>query len=196
MQCCAVVLAGGHGRRAGGPKALKVIDGQLLWQCMATRFSEAGLHSTVVVLHPSALPAQPPTGVQVVTADPDAPMFASLQRGLLLLPTDLPTLVHPVDAGLPNAKLIQALVSAHDEGLANGKDCDAWQPQVAVGEQGTRRGHPVLLSAQFWQQLLRKDPQMARLDHTLAAIPEERRGTLPWDDAAVLANYNRDGVSH
>ena len=52
-----VLLAAGHGRRAGGPKALIPVEGAPLWQVRAQQLQQAGLARVVAVVHPAALPA-------------------------------------------------------------------------------------------------------------------------------------------
>lgn len=193
-----VILAGGHGRRAGGPKALKKIEGELLWRVMARRLRESLLNPVVVVLHPSAMPTNDDpeiAGVIAVEADPDAPMFASLQRGLGAFADDHATFVHPVDGGLPTTEVLSALAQAHTGSLHNNKPIAVWQPRVVGGNCHGRRGHPVLLAAPLCAELLTLDPNTSRLDHVLAQLPATKRADLTWTDPAVLANYNSDGLS-
>jgi CTP:molybdopterin cytidylyltransferase MocA len=193
-----VILAGGQGRRAGGPKALKSLFGQPLWRVMAQHFSSTGLEPVLAVLHPSAMPAAGDlelAGVEVLAADPEAPMFASLQCGLQQVPDGLSVFIHPVDGGLPTLAVIAALQSAHAQSVLENRHFDVWQPRIHSGQHEGRRGHPVLLAADYWPKLLLLDPATARLDRVLAALPASRRAELPWSDPAILANFNTDGLS-
>lgn len=187
----AVILGAGHGRRAGGPKALKVLDGDLLWRQMARRFADVA-KMVVVVLHPAARDVSiERQNVTAVHADPDAPMFASLVRGLALVPRGAAALVHPVDAGIPHRSLLHALIREHGE-LDVQRHVIA--PMLRDGPAQGRRGHPVLLSPTLVEELLTLPTQTSRLDHVLAGLPASARINLPWDDAEVLANYNADGI--
>lgn len=193
QRCAAIVLAGGHGRRAGGPKALKLLYGRPLWRVQARNLEEMNLWPTIAVLHPAAMD-EVMRDVTRVQADPDASMFASLQAGLAAVPEGVPVIVHPVDAGLPSSAVVRALLRAYRRGGQSGRRCDVWQPRLDGGQQRGRRGHPLLLASQFWPHLLGLDAATARLDHVLAALADDRRGDLPWNDESILANFNRDGI--
>lgn len=192
---CGLLLAGGHGRRAGGPKALKRLDGALLWRVHAEALFAAGCASVVAVLHPTAMPDPAasdadapdvdagPRWLRCVQADADAPMFASLQRGLAQIDAADAVLLQPVDAGRVDPATATALRSA--------ANASAW---VVRPRYGTRTGHPLLLLPPACAALRALDPRDGRLDHWIAALHVERRRDVEVDDPAVLANYNRDGT--
>lgn len=181
----ALLLAGGHGRRAGGPKALKERDGQLLWRWQCDRLAALGCRP-LAVLHPDAwLPqaGDPPLGH--VRADPDQPPFASLQAGLRALPPG-DVLVLPVDCPCPPRPVWVAVVAAAREAEARGRMWQAVQP-----EHDGRGGHPVLLSAVWRAALEAMDPATARLDHALASSTARLRVAVVH--GAIHANFNLDG---
>lgn len=195
-----LLLAGGHGRRAGGPKALKRLDGRLLWRVHADALHRAGCQRVVAVLHPSAMPCDGPSGevdpdqasvepawLRCVTADPDASMFASLLLGLRQIDSAAAVLLQPVDAG----RVLPATVAALRRSFDAGPDAAAW---VVRPRHGARTGHPLLLHPSACATLREADPATTRLDHWVAALHVERRHDVDVDDPAVLANYNHDGT--
>jgi nicotine blue oxidoreductase len=198
----AVLLAGGHGRRAGGPKALIGWENDLLWRWQAARLVQVGCQPVVVVVHPDALlpqHAEPPLPhVVTVPSDPDAPQFASLQRGLHVLAQAGhagPVLLLPVDCPCPDRQVFAALEAAWQ---AAGSARVARPEVVVPGADGlplARHGHPVLLDPVAVRELLALDGGTARLDRWIAGLPPEARVEVPVRDVAVLANFNRDGVA-
>lgn len=187
-----LLIAGGHGRRAGGPKALIQTAEGLLWRVQVARLQQAGCEQVVAVLHPTALPAAAPPGTTLVAAAPDAPMFASLQLGLATLATStpdspLPVLMLPVDCPMPAMSVTADLLAAVGQvGTA------PWQ--VARPRHGQRHGHPLLLAPSFCQLLRQQDPNQARLDRLIAAQPAAQALSVPVADAGILANFNGDGL--
>ncbi len=198
----AVLLAGGHGRRAGGPKALICWEDDLLWRWQASRLVQVGCRPVVAVLHPDAFLPQHarPDLPQVLTlpSDADAPQFASLQRGLRRLSQaghDGPVLLLPVDCPCPDRQVFAGLVAAWQ---AVGSARVARPEVVVPGPDGlpqVRHGHPVLLDPDAVRELLALDGATSRLDHWIAGLPPEARVDVPVRDASVLANFNRDGVT-
>ncbi len=183
-----VLLAGGHGRRAGGPKALKVVGGRPLWRAQAGAMV-SDLGCVVAVLHPGAWPDAdaPLLGCIPVASDPDATQLASLQRGLAEVATGA-ALVLPIDCPWPGTAVVAALATA-----AEATGVLAAVPTVTLDGQ-VRRGHPVWLAAAAVGQLLTLDPQLNRLDHWLAGMPE-RVALVDVGDPAILANFNRDAIA-
>jgi CTP:molybdopterin cytidylyltransferase MocA len=181
----ALVLAGGHGRRAGGPKALKRRDGQLLWRWQCDQLTALGCRP-LAVLHPDAWRAEHERPSGHVRAEPDQPPFASLQAGLRALPPG-DVLVLPVDCPCPPRPVWVAVVAAAREAEVRGRTWLAVQP-----EHDGRGGHPVLLSAAWRAALEAMDPTTARLDHALASASGRLR--VPVDDGGIHANFNLDGV--
>ncbi|MFZ4580769.1 MAG: NTP transferase domain-containing protein [Myxococcota bacterium] len=202
----AVLLAGGHGRRAGGPKALICWEDDLLWRWQASRLVQVGCRPVVAVLHPDAFLPQHarPDLPQVLTlpSDPDAPQFASLQRGLRRLSQaghDGPVLLLPVDCPCPDQEVFRVLEAAWRQARQLARPVLAVRPERTVtGPDGAvlvRHGHPVLLDPDAVLELLALDGATARLDRWIAGLPPEARVDVPVRDASVLANFNRDGVA-
>lgn len=185
-----LLIAGGHGRRAGGPKALIALQDRLLWRVQVERLLAAGCRSVVAVLHPLALPAEAPTGVTLARADPDAPMFVSVQAGLRALAgvEPAPTLVLPVDCPMPGASVSAALLTAAQDAEPGG-----WR--VIRPRYEGRHGHPLLLAQEFTAALLTKDGSRYRLDRLIAGLPRGQALSIDVADAAILANFNRDGLT-
>ncbi len=192
-----LVLAGGHGRRAGGPKALKIIDGELLWRAQVRRLQDAGVAPIVAVLHPSAAEGAGALDFpgRIEVADADRPMFASLQQGLrALIDHDAPVVMHPVDAGVPALATIEALLNAM-AGLEPNQQVKVMRPLLVDGEEAGRRGHPIVLMPDFCAELLAMDGDAGRLDHVIAALRTDHALDVPTSDAAIRANYNFDGIA-
>lgn len=189
----AVLLAGGRGRRAGGPKALKVFDGELLWRWQAGRLLAAGVRRVAAVLHPAALtpPATPIADCIVLSSAPAAEMFISLQQGLRALAKSgqrHAVMVLPVDCPLPGRQVTDALLTA----AASRDDWLVVAPQLVSGPNGGRRGHPLILARSLCATIVAAGPD-SRLDHMLAKLPAAARIDVPVDDDAILANRNRWG---
>jgi CTP:molybdopterin cytidylyltransferase MocA len=192
----AVLIAGGQGLRAGGPKALIVRDGVPLWRWQIARLAALGVGPIAAVVHPAALAdaADPPSGVHCVPSNPSASPFASLQAGLAALGSEVGAgvFVLPVDCPCPGRSVFVRLAATAVARRALGKPWDAVRPFMAVaGEK--RRGHPVLLAPATCERVLQGDPVTGRLDVVLRELAHVIDA---WtDDAGVLANFNRDGVT-
>ena len=195
LAAAAILLAGGHGRRAGGPKALKRIDGSLLWRVQAHALGAVGCAPVVAVLHPEAWTlADAPMDVEsplALPADPNALPFASLLQALAALPPGHAAFVLPVDCPCPTRATFCVLRAAALDRDLRGQPWDAVRPL-----HDGRGGHPVLLAPMFARVLATLDPTTARLDVELATA--RAAGLLvevAVQDAGVRANFNRDGVS-
>lgn len=187
----ALLLGGGQGRRAGGPKALKLVNDRPVWRLQCERMAAAGLRP-LAVLHPLAWHSpEPPLPGEAVASDPEEPAFQSVRRGLASVPPGAALWVLPVDCPWPGAAVL-ALLQAE---LAAGSWL-AVQPQ-ALDETGQLRGgHPLGLSAEAVTLLRALPAELAaqtRLDHWLRARAERvLRVTLA--ERAVLANHNLNGI--
>lgn len=188
-----ILLAGGQGRRAGGPKATKLVDGRPWWRLQREAIA-ADAGPVVVVLHPDAWQAaEPPQGDEpCAMADPDGPPFDSLQRGLALCDAALPALLLPIDCPWPGAEVARALCAAIEPGLLAARPTAVQRD--GVRRDGVRRGHPVLLMPAAMAHLAKLDPGSARLDVWLreqgSAVAD-----VAVDDPRILANFNLDGVT-
>lgn len=151
-----VLLAAGRGKRMGGAKQFHPwpADGGEKPLVAAAFDAVAGACvETVVVLGHRAEDVQEalvPREYHLCLADPDAPMFASVQAGVkVALEHDAtrPILLHPADhpevAPATLEKLLQ-LAAEHPE----------W---VIIPEYDARGGHPVIIPAGVAQSLLQID---------------------------------------
>lgn len=187
----ALVLGGGQGRRAGGPKALKLLNGRPWWRLQVEHIAADGLRP-LSVLHPDAwLSPEPPQPGEAVTSDPSDPTFLSLKRGIAQIPPGVALWVLPVDCPWPG----QAVLAQLQAPLATG-DWLAVVPQALDQEGRMRGGHPLGLSALAVEQLRAipwENAAETRLDHWLRARSEQVL-RLTVDDPAVLANHNLNGI--
>jgi CTP:molybdopterin cytidylyltransferase MocA len=145
-----LVLAGGAGRRFGGPKALVIFDGERLVD-RAVRLLNTGGCDPVVVVSGAA-----PLNVAgaLVVPNPDWPegMGSSLRAGLASLAADPVTAVSlavgqatavavvPVDTPWLGVEAVRRVIMAHHDGAA-----------VAAATYDGKRGHPVLLGRVHWE---------------------------------------------
>lgn len=198
-----LLIGGGHGRRAGGPKALRAVDGVWAWQHQVAAMREAGCDEVVAVLHPDAfvppyLPATAP-GAIAIAADPDAPMFASVRLGLQRLvdhprwPAIAGVALLPVDCPMPAAAVLAALARAGAAASVAGHPWACARP-VVMTANGPRFGHPLLIAPPAAAELATADPATTRLDHWLAALPAAMRLDVPVVDLGILANHNESMV--
>ncbi len=190
-----VLLAAGHGRRAGGPKALKRTPaGELWWLAQAKRIA-GDVQWVVAVLHPHCfpLPDHVVPGLTACRGDADATLLHSLQTGLLALgplaPQAQAVLALPVDCPWPGRAVADALWRT----ARRSPHFDAVRPQVLVGSIW-RRGHPILITQQGVADVVRLDPDRDRMDHWLASS-EHAVSDVAVADLAILANFNGDGMS-
>ncbi|MBI5837471.1 MAG: nucleotidyltransferase family protein [Candidatus Eisenbacteria bacterium] len=203
MEAALVVLAAGEGRRAGGPKAWKLVRGRPWLAHQLEALSELRLASIVAVL--GEPPPETPRGLLAglrwaINLRPELGPFSSLQIGLSESPPDMPVFVLPVDVPVPGLPVFEALCGAFHA---------AWKRRVvpAAGAAAGRRtgspllaavplfkgrgGHPVLLAAEACGELLRMDVASpgARLDVWLRS-QGPRITRLETGDERVVTNLN------
>lgn len=154
-----LLLAGGAGRRMGGPKALVRFDGERLALRAVRSLVDGGCDPVTIVLGArsaeveSALRADglPPAIRTVVAHDWDEGMGASLRRGLHalaeLLPAPDAALVHLVDLPGITAEAVRRTALTGPPGTGT----------TAPGPDVLRRaayrgkaGHPVLIGRHHW----------------------------------------------
>jgi len=151
-----LILAAGHGRRMGGPKALAVARGRTFLEHILARCAEGGAPVTVTVdaAFRERVAALPGTeGVCWVEADGTRPMLASVQAALAAAPFAGGLWVWPVDAPFISAA-----------GWARARAAEAAAPEAVWKlRAGGRTGHPTwfpawsvpLLRAGSWPDGLR-----------------------------------------
>ena len=176
----AYLLAAGHGRRAGGPKAWRLHEGRaLLERQLDFLIPRFGAPNVLVSIQAAwldrcrALAA----GVGWIAIDADAPPFVSLQALLAASPEEEPAFLHHVDMPVWDPAVFDALETA---ARARPRE-DAFVPTWRG-----RRGNPVLLGARARRRLA-GEPPAQRLDAWLRSIsPVE----VPVEASCVVENWN------
>lgn len=174
------LLAAGHGRRAGGPKAWAMRGEKPLLRLhlefLAGRFD---LSHVFVSVQEAWLARCRELGLPAnfVPCDPEGPPMASLQR-LLAAGGGAAGFVYHVDMPLwePEAG---PLLKALEEGLGGAA--------AAVPAFNGRRGHPVYLSAAAAADASRLDPAQDRLD---AFLRRCQAAEVPVASPLIHANWN------
>ncbi len=189
-----ILLAGGKSERMGQPKGLLSWEGRpwLLYQLDAYR--RAGGRRAVVVLgynaeaYFTALPElyggnESFRGSLRLTAcvnrRPEWGPFSSVQAGLDHLSAEN----HPrvffmaVDRPAPTPGTWRRL-------------CEAGDISMAYPIHGEKKGHPVLLSSAFAEQVLRTPPEGARMDILRENLPSGMCRPIETDDPLTGANLN------
>jgi molybdenum cofactor cytidylyltransferase len=181
-----VVLAAGEGRRAGGPKAWRMVAGRPWLAHQLEAVASLALAPVAVVL--AAPPAQdsgpwPALARWAINPRPERGPFSSLQVGLLEVraagAAGSPVFVLPVDVPAAGPEVFVALRAGLGDAPA------------AIPVLRERGGHPVLLSAAACGELCGLDPAspQARLDVWLRGKgPAVRR--IPVADERVLSDFN------
>ena len=173
-----IVLAAGHGRRLGGPKALLVVGGLPLAALHATRLIEAGCREVVVVMRAEVagrivLPAK----VRVAISRAEDPA-GSLAVGLADLGTSDGELVFiaPVDVLPASVTTLAALAAAIAAGA-----------EAATPRRNGVSGHPVVARATALEAY--RGGRTPRLCDVLDALGE-RRVRVAVEDDAVTSEIN------
>jgi CTP:molybdopterin cytidylyltransferase MocA len=177
------LLAAGKGRRAGGPKAWRLVDGRSLLErqigFLLTLFEPSSIAVTiqeawrerVLNIHRE---------IAWVAEDPDASPLAALKSLVAAAPLKSWAFVYHVDMPLWVPGLFEALdrriSAAEHEGF------EALAP-VCAG----RKGHPVLLSPALAASLAALDPQKDRLDYWLRTRKE---GGVEVPFGCIHENWN------
>ncbi len=177
------LLAAGNGRRAGGPKAWRLVDGRGLlerqMEFLLALFRPSSIAVTIQEAWRERV-SQLDRGVVWVAEDPDSSPLAALQSLAAAAPLKSWAFVYHVDMPLWVPGLFEALArrvpGAAREGL------EALAP-VHAG----RKGHPALLSPSLASPLAALDPQKDRLDYWLRT---RREGTVEVPYGCIHENWN------
>lgn len=169
-----VVLASGHGRRMGGPKALLMWDGVPLAQAHALAW--ASCCRRVVIVTRSDIAASLPPGLDVVISTEEDALgpAGSLAAAARHLEGDAHWLVTPVDCPPVRRETCSALIEALGEAVA------------ARPRHGARRGHPVALRAEVWQRYRREARPLRDVLHEVG----DRVAEVAVDDDGVLRDLD------
>ncbi len=174
-----LILAGGEGRRWGGPKAwARLPDGRTFLAACGEGLAEGGARPVAATLPPgSPTDAVPPGVVPVVLPSPGMDMFASLACGLrCLVETEgwTTVVVLPVDHPLVRAATVAAVAAA------------ASPAAIATTPWG-RHGHPIALSRGLAEAVVAGWFRGPTLREVLKAA---RAVDAAVDDPGVRANCN------
>ena len=178
-----IILAAGGGRRAGGPKALKAIDGRpalILW---AESYAQTLRGPVIAVVSPTvyshldagAPQLDPPHLKMLINPTPETSGAAdSLLIALNELPPNTPTFITPIDCPPVEPRTLELLWAALQEGA-----------QAAIPTHANQEGHPILLSP---SSCLAYRAAPTRLDHFLSNSISTQQVAVK--DPAVLRNLN------
>jgi molybdenum cofactor cytidylyltransferase len=174
-----LLLAAGHGKRSGGPKAWRDHDGTTLLEAHLNFFrgfmAPSDISITIQNEWGDRCRAISPETIWV-SADPDASPLDSLQRLIAASPMVRSFVLH-VDMPVFELSVYESLWNA--EGDA-----------VVPAFEG-RRGHPVLLSPEALNDIKLLDPLTARLDSWL----RQRKATEVSVNANVILRNDNERVS-
>ena len=168
------LLAAGRGKRAGGPKAWGPYAGKTMLEAqlgfLATVTAPENIDIAIQGEWLERCRALSPR-VNWVAADPDAATLASLQALLKASPRARSFVLH-VDMPVFDLRVWKALEAV---------------PGDAVPSYEGKRGHPVLLAPETFDEAAKLDPRTGRLDELLRG----RRVTeVPVATDVILANLN------
>lgn len=182
----AYLLAAGHGRRAGGPKAWLEHAGEPLLQrqveFLTDRFGAANV--AVSIQEPWLARCRAMNRAAIwVPVNPDSSPLGSLQVLIQASPIMGWGFVHHVDMPVWHRELFDLLAARTTEA----PDCLA-----VVPTHRERRGHPVALSPALQAKLLQADPLVDRLD---LMLQEGGVKTVEVPYPCVLENWNTPAMS-
>ena len=197
MPVAAVILAGGEGRRFGGPKALAREDGRTWLEIALATIARAGLEWASVVVgaaadevmtHGVGRALDPSPRVSWVRNDDwRAGRTGSLARGLADLPEWAEAaLIHQVDFPHVAAETMRRLARACTEDVARTE-------HLFVPVQGGRRGHPIVIGRAVWREIaaLRADEPL----HLVVRRDPARVIEVAVDDPGIHENVNRPAAA-
>jgi nicotine blue oxidoreductase len=138
VRVAGLVLAAGEGRRLGGPKALRVIDGERLVDRAVRVLHDAGCTPVYVVAGAASLAelASSTPAPVIVVDNPEwqTGMASSLRAGLVAVQEDA-AVIMVVDTPGIGPEVVRRLVGAHDAGAS-----------AVVATYGGAPRNPVLLA--------------------------------------------------
>ena len=177
------LLAGGNGKRAGGPKAWLDYQGSTLLQkqisFLSSRFDPENITVTIQKGWRERCEKLNPRVIWV-PEDPKDPPMAALIAALQANPLRRWAFLYHVDMPLWDPKLFDLLEKAAAKAQREGLE-------ALVPAQGGRKGHPVLLSPSLCDAILALDPQKDRLDVFLRG---RREGAVEVPFGCIFDNWN------
>lgn len=177
-----VILAGGKGERAGGPKGLIEYNGRPWLEVQLREFRDRGGSEAVIVLgheHERYFTMIPSLKAErtVVNPAPERGQFSSIQLGLAQVNT-------------PAAYVLPVDVPVADESVWHGLAAQLQEPTMAcVPEWQGRGGHPVLLGRSFINRIASAS-STDRLDAHIKNLRPGEVKRIPVEDMRVGMNIN------
>jgi len=172
-----LILAGGEGKRWGGPKAFaKLDDGRTFLEACAATLIGAGASPVVATLPPGTEDTQVDGLEPIALPETGMDMFGSLVTGLshLIEHPDWRTVaILPVDHPLVSPSAVTALANT--------------TARAAIPSYKGKHGHPVCVARSVIEKILRGElagPTLREVLRTVDAID------VPVDDAGVITNCN------
>jgi molybdenum cofactor cytidylyltransferase len=145
----AIVLAAGRSQRMGTQKLLLPLAGQTIIERVVDELLTAPITELIVVVSPDskaiaqALSGRPVT--VVINPEPNAEMLSSVRCGLRALsPQCKAVLIAVGDQPAIDSRLLMQLIEAH-----RNSGCGIVMPVC-----GGKRGHPTILSSQYFPEIL------------------------------------------
>ncbi len=180
-QLAGLILAGGEGRRFGGPKAFaRFDDGRTFLEVCAATLIGAGASPLVATLPPGTEDPQIDGLESIALPEPGMDMFASLVTGLRHLvehPDWRTVALLPVDHPLVHSSSVSALVDT--------------AALAAIPSYRGKHGHPVCLARSVVERILSGDlagPTLREVLRSVGAVD------VDVDDPGVAANCNTPDV--
>jgi molybdenum cofactor cytidylyltransferase len=179
----AVLLSGGASRRMGSPKALVSYQGTSFLEHLLSVTNHPAIGARRVVLGPDAeaISSQIALAPQeiVINHEWEKGQLSSIHAALRSLPSNTAgMLLCPVDHPLVSASLVGSLIDAF---LAT-------RAPVVVPSYRGQRGHPVIFSAETFQELLN-----APMDQGARAVVWAHKGKVsevPTTEEGCILNLN------
>jgi CTP:molybdopterin cytidylyltransferase MocA len=173
-----LILAGGMGRRWGGPKAwARLPGGQTFLSACTAVLAGAGAVPVLATIPPGQTATSSVTGVELYRLpEPGLDMFASFCCGLSRLlqePDWQAVVVLPVDHPLVHPDTVRTLVAAG--------------PPAVIPSWSGRHGHPICLWREPAEAAVARSPRPANLREVLKAAPAM---DVAVDDPGVRINCN------
>lgn len=169
-----IVLAAGRGVRAGGPKALHVVNGRPWWEIQRERLERVGLPVVWVVSERVRQGMGESVPERMVIADESAPMFESVLAGVRDVGRRAgasSVFVLPVDVPVPRARVFHRLTESSSP---------------AIPTHSGVHGHPVFIPWRFVEGHVLRAGASDRLDRLIESV----RAEVDVDDPSVVTNLN------